>query len=354
MNPLQSTYRIIDAANNRVGEGLRTIEECCRFVLDHADLTSRLKHWRHEFASAMEQLPRESMLRARDSDGDVGSSLSGSNEYQRDGHAAVVIAASERVRQSLRVLEEYGKTIDTVFAKNIESLRYESYDLMRDVELAVMFKPRRDRLGEARLYALIDCKASEDEWQRNLRQLADAGVDVFQLRDKQASDRQLYQRAVSGSRLAAELGVLFIVNDRVDLALASDADGVHLGQSELPITSARSLLGDGRLIGISTHTIEQVHAAINEGADYIGCGPTFPSRTKSFSSHAGVQFLKDVHEQTRATPRPAFAIGGIDLSNVPTVLDAGFHRIAVTAAIQDATNPFEAAKALKKALMRNA
>ncbi|MEM6468513.1 MAG: thiamine phosphate synthase [Planctomycetota bacterium] len=347
---MQTTYRIIDAASNRVGEGLRTIEECCRFALNDTPLTDKLKQLRHEFQSALSRLEREKLLRARDSEGDVGSKLEGSNEYRRDGYLAIVAAASERVRQSLRVIEEYGKTLDVEFAHLVESIRYRSYQVLRDVELVVSASQRRERLAGAVLYALIDCKSSDQEWQRCLRDLSHAGVDVFQLRDKRASDRELFERAVTGATVASECGVLFIVNDRPDIALASGADGVHLGQEEIPIAAARELLGQEHLIGISTHSVSQVHEAIDAGADYIGCGPTFPSRTKSFASHTGIEFLKQVHEATREKPRPAFAVGGVDESNIQQVLTSGFHRVAVTAAIQQAADPPEAARRIKRAL----
>ncbi|MEO1614313.1 MAG: thiamine phosphate synthase [Planctomycetota bacterium] len=350
VNPLRSTYRILDAASNRVSEGLRTVEEYFRFIRDDESRASELKQFRHDFQLAVSCLSRRSLLDARDSDQDVGTNLSGDNEYERASHREVVIAASERIRQSLRVLEEYGKTLDVDFARQIEALRYRAYELFREIELSVLNSPRHARLADAQLYVLIDCQLTEPTWIETLRRWSEAGVDAFQLRDKNAEDRLLYERAVVGSKVAGECGSLFLVNDRVDLALASNADGVHLGQEELPLHAARSLLGSDRLIGISTHNVEQVHAAINGGADYLGCGPTFPSQTKSFGTHVGTDFLKQVHLETKRTPRPAFAIGGIGLSNLDQVLDSGFHRIAVTAAVNKAPDPLAAIAELKAKL----
>jgi thiamine-phosphate pyrophosphorylase len=114
----------------------------------------------------------------------------------------------------------------------------------------------------------------------------------------------------------------------------------------------RKIVGHDRIVGVSTHDITQVHQAIADGADYIGCGPTFPSTTKRFDSHAGTQFLKEVHAGTKETPRPAFAIGGIDRDNVAQVVACGFHRIAVTAAIARAGDPCQAARELRERLRK--
>ncbi len=138
------------------------------------------------------------------------------------------------------------------------------------------------------------------------------------------------------------------MNDRADLAAAADTDGVHVGQEELPVAQTRQIVGPSRLIGVSTHSIEQARDAVTDGADYIGCGPVFAGRTKTFESYAGTDFLKEV---AREIEIPAFAIGGIDASNINQVVRAGFHRVAVTGAVRDADDPAAAAKALKRTLV---
>ncbi len=346
----QISYRILDASANRAAEGIRTIEEYVRFGLDDSQAAAVAKELRHELAAALSRLNRAELLTARDTDADVGTTLQTAAEYSRTEIADVITAAAERVQQSLRVLEEYGKTLDVEFARQIEALRYRAYTHHRGIELQAMAGVRTRRLADAVLYLLIDCGSSETEFVQAIRLLSDAGVDLFQLRDKQASDRQLYARAKCGAAIAKDCGAMFIVNDRADIALAADADGVHVGQDELPAVMARRVLGSERLVGVSTHSIDQVHQAIADGADYIGCGPTFPSTTKSFDAHAGTAFLKQVHAETRQTPRPAFAIGGINRQNLDQVTACGFHRIAVTAAINDADDPAAAARALRRGL----
>lgn len=349
----QITYRILDASANRASEGIRTIEEFARFALDDASSAEAAKNLRHDLAAALARLNRSDLLSARDTESDVGTTLQTASEYSRPKIAAVITAAAGRVQQSLRVLEEYGKTVDVAFARQIETLRYRAYTQHRQIELSAIASDRTTRLADAVLYLLIDCQSGEQEFVTAIRSLSDAGVDVFQLRDKQADDRTLYERAKAGAHIASQCGALFIVNDRADIALAAAADGVHVGQDELPAEMVRRIVGADRLVGVSTHDITQVHQAIRDGADYIGCGPTFPSKTKSFDSHAGTAFLREVHLETKQTPRPAFAIGGIDQGNVDEVLACGFHRIAVTAAILSAADPIHAATELRNRLRQS-
>jgi thiamine-phosphate pyrophosphorylase len=342
-----ATYRILDASANRAGEGLRTMEEFARFVLDDAEMTGRLKSLRHDLMAAISQLSRNSLLAARDTDGDVGTEIRESSEYQRASLMGVVAAAAARTQQSLRVLEEYGKTIEAAVAADIEQIRYRCYSLSAKLELRLDRDDRRLRLSESRLYALVDAGPSEQEFTASVTQLMEGGVDVLQLRDSGADDRTLLNRARRGTTIAREFGKLFIMNDRADLAVAAETDGVHVGQEELPVAETRRIVGPQRLIGVSTHSIEQARDAVAAGADYIGCGPVFPGRTKAFDNYVGTSLLKEVSDEIEL---PAFAIGGIDAANLDEVIDAGCRRIAVTGALRDVSEPVAAARALQERL----
>ncbi|HYV36323.1 MAG TPA: thiamine phosphate synthase, partial [Gemmataceae bacterium] len=140
-------------------------------------------------------------------------------------------------------------------------------------------------------------------------------------------------------------GVVFILNDRPDLARLAEADGVHLGQDDLPIREARRIVGPDALIGVSTHRLDQVRQAVLDGASYIGIGPTFPSSTKNFPQLAGLDFIR---EATAETTLPAFAIGGITAENALAVKAAGARAIAVSSAVCQANDPRAAAAALCK------
>jgi thiamine-phosphate pyrophosphorylase len=164
---------------------------------------------------------------------------------------------------------------------------------------------------------------------------------MLQLRDKRLADRDLLGRARRLRELTRGTRTLFIMNDRPDLAALSHADGVHVGQEELTIADARAIVGPRVLIGVSTHALEQARAAMREGADYIGVGPTFPSETKQFDSFTGLELLRAVSAQIEL---PAFAIGGITLDNLSQVLAAGVERVAVSGAIAAAADPAAAAR----------
>jgi thiamine-phosphate pyrophosphorylase len=161
-----------------------------------------------------------------------------------------------------------------------------------------------------------------------------AGARIFQYRNKTASMRDAYREAVPLRRAAAEAGAIFIVNDRCDLALAVDADGVHLGQADLSLTDARGILGSERIIGVSTHRPEQVKEASEGGATYLGFGPIFPTGTKS--DHEPVVGVEALHRIRPLTRLPIFAIGGMTPENATAAVQAGADGIAVISAVLDA------------------
>jgi thiamine-phosphate pyrophosphorylase len=145
-------------------------------------------------------------------------------------------------------------------------------------------------------------------------------------------------------------GVLFIVNDRPDLAAIVGADGVHLGQDDLPIAKVRRIVGSNALIGVSTHSIEQARQAVLEGADYLGVGPVFASNTKAFTEFPGLDYVRKAAVEIRT---PWFAIGGISLDNIGEVTTAGATRVAVSSAIGAAADPASAARELRARLQSN-
>ena len=344
---VRSVYRILDSSANRAGEGIRTVEEFARFILEDASATESCKRLRHDLAVTLSKFPRQDLLRSRDTPGDIGTEIRTRSEYRRESIAAVIAAATTRVQQALRTLEEYGKTIDPTSGPEFEQIRYRWYSLAADLELQSRHDDARRALQDAKLYALVDCARDAQSFTERIATLAAGGVDLFQLRDPSADDRSLLDRARLGTPIANQHGALLIVNDRPDIAIAAKADGVHVGQQELPVAETRNLVGSNLLIGVSTHNIEQARAAVSGGADYIGCGPTFPGQTKDFDSFPGTEFLNQISAEITL---PAFAIGGIDLSNVNQVIEAGLCRIAVTGALRDATDAVAAASQLKEIL----
>ena len=187
------------------------------------------------------------------------------------------------------------------------------------------------------LYLILD-----EQWSSScslpevLREAGQAGVTLVQYRHKTGSMKQVYVMANTLREIANELGMVFIVNDRCDLAMAVQADGVHLGQADLPVILARNLVGNDMLIGVSTHNPQHVQQATADGADYVGFGPIFPTRTKSNPEPVvGIQGLKHIRS---LTPLPVFAIGGIRAESVTELCEAGANGVAVISGILHAVD----------------
>ncbi len=336
--------RILDANQNRAREALRVIEESVRFAGNVPDLTAAIKQCRHDLSAALRQLPAEMLLEARDTAGDVGTSVNTDSERHRDSVDDVVTASFKRLTEALRVLEEYGKVVDVEFAAAIEALRYRVYDL----EAAVRFEPwRRRRFGEVRLYVLITESLCHGPWLTIAEAAIDGGADCLQLREKGMDDAELLRRALALRELTRRRSVLFVMNDRPDIARLVEADGIHLGQDDMPVAAARRIVGPRILIGKSTHTIEQARAALAESPDYIAVGPMFDSTTKPQKHIAGPQTLAAVLGETDL---PHVAIGGITVENVNVLRQVGCRCIAVCSAVISRANPTKEAKSLRRAL----
>ncbi len=196
---------------------------------------------------------------------------------------------------------------------------------------------RRQRLSAAHLYLV--CDARSDEF---LHAALRGGVDIVQLRCKQSSDEQILAAAARFRRVSSQHGALFILNDRPELVIAAEADGVHLGQDDAPVAEARGLVGSERLIGLSTHTPRQLDEA--RGVDYVGVGPVYPTPTKPGRAAVGLELVR--YAAARAAS-PFFAIGGIDSDSAPAVAEAGAQRVAVVRALTESADPESAARELR-------
>ena len=206
-------------------------------------------------------------------------------------------------------------------------------------------RARRERLAAARLYL---CTPIRPDLAAFAEAVYGAGVDVVQLRDKQAEAVPLLRAAAVLRQAADRHGALFAVNDRADVALAAGADILHLGQDDLPMPWARRIVGDAVLLGRSTHTLDQARRAIQEGWDYFAVGPVYPTATKPGRPAVGTALLEAV--AALAPPVPWFAIGGVDLETIGEVTAAGASRAVVVRAITDAPDPAAAAAALRARL----
>ncbi len=203
------------------------------------------------------------------------------------------------------------------------------------------------RLLQMRLYALLTERHCRLPWRETAERLLAGGADVIQLREKDLPDRELVRRACILRELACSAGALLIVNDRPDVALIAQADGVHLGQDDLPPEPVRNMVGPEMLIGVSTHSPDQAALAAGLGADYIGVGPFAATATRGYTEGKGPQLVRRVRERVEL---PIVAIGGITAANAPQAVRAGATAVAACAALCGAEDPERAARELRAAV----
>jgi len=338
------TYRVLDTAANRAREGLRVVEDFTRFTLDDPHLTRLLKQYRHELAETVGRFDSSAMLKSRDTPNDVGTNVTTQAETIRRSPLDVAQANFKRVQEALRTLEEFGKIIAPITSERIEQLRYSLYTLEK---ATLGTHAARTQFDGINLYLLVSERLCHHGPGPAVRDAIDAGARIVQVREKTMSDRAMIDHGCRVRSWTRDADALFIMNDRADLAVLTDADGVHVGQEELTVREARRIVGSDRLVGVSTHTIEQARQAVLDGADYIGVGPVFPSKTKQFDEFAGLDFVRQVSEEITL---PWFAIGGIDQNNIGEVIAAGASRVAVSSAICGAEKPAEVTRELVAAL----
>ncbi len=340
----QAIYRILDANLDRAREGLRIIEEWCRFGLNHSVWAEDCKNLRQEIGG----WHRDELRAARNTAEDVGTQLSHPQEEQRDGIGPVLQANFCRVQEALRVLEEYGKLYDADLSSRCKQMRYRVYSLESQVMGGqIASQDRLARLHQSKLYLVTSPV-------ENILAIVEAalqgGLTLVQYREKEANDQVRLETALGLKELCHRYGALFLVNDRVDLALAVDADGVHLGQHDLPIALARQLLGPDKIVGKSTTSPEEMALALAENPDYIGVGPVFETPTKPGKAAAGHDYVRYAAEHS---PVPWYAIGSVDAQNLGGVLEAGATRVAVVRSIMQAEQPTLATQDLLAQLNRS-
>ncbi len=340
-SPELKTLRIIDANLNRIGEGLRLLEDLARLMLDDAMLTEELKTMRHGILESDWSFNQQ-LLQARDSEGDVGINIEAPEGEKRE-LTTMVVANSRRVQESLRTIEELAKLPDVKLdPEKFKQARFNLYTIERNLLSRLLRHDKVKRISG--LYVIIDTQALKGRSHVEVAgQAIRGGAKVVQLRDKIQSKKELFPIAEQLKKLCAEHDVLFITNDHFDLALAVDADGLHLGQDDLPVKVARKLLPMDKILGRSTRTVDQAVAAESEGADYIAVGSMYPTQSKEAAQIVGPERLRQIRQ---AVALPLVAIGGINQDNAAEVMAAGADSLAVISAVLQAQSPEEATRQL--------
>ena len=334
--------RIIDANLNRIVEGLRVLEEMARLSLNDADLSQRLKTLRHEIAMIDTGL-QQKLLHARDSSGDVGADMTVPGEVGQRDIPGVIAANSRRAQESLRVMEELARIPElNMDTGKYKKARFSLYAVEKELLLKIY---RQDRLNRLKgLYVIVDTARLRGRSHGEVTvQVIRGGAAVVQLRDKGLSKKELLAVAGDMKKLCSEKDVLFIVNDYLDIVLAVDADGLHIGPNDLPVAVARRLLPPDKILGSSARTAVSARKAASAGADYIGVGAMFPTGTKEKAEVVGTERLKEIR---RTVNLPLVAIGGINEGNIKGVMSAGADAAAVISAVLNADDVGRATRQL--------
>lgn len=337
---MRTPGRIVDASINRAAEALRVMEDAARFLADDSALTAELKSMRHELRALSPDTDD------RDTEADVGTSITAEGESYRRDDRAVVTAAAKRLQESLRSLEEWAKLAPPSpgAALRYESLRYRAYAI--EPRLLAAMPPTFTGWP---LCVLLTESLCARPWQEVAEAAVEGGAGCLQLREKGLADAELLSRARELVALAGDRADV-VINDRTDIALAAGARGVHLGQRDLPLDTVRRLAGRRLIVGVSTSTLDEARAA--RAADYCGAGPMFPSPTKPKPALSGPAYLAAYLAQDPPPP-PALAISGITPSLIPELVRAAGGRpfgVAVSSAVCGAADPAAACRALLDAL----
>jgi thiamine-phosphate pyrophosphorylase len=334
--------RIIDANLNRIGEGLRVLEEFARLTLNDAGLTGRLKNLRHGMVRVDDRLQRR-LLQARDAAGDVGADMVAAGQEKPRDIAGTIVANARRVQESLRVMEELAKEPGTgLETEAYRKARFDLYTMEKELLAGMLRRSKIERL--AGLYIIIDTEFLKGR--RHLDVAAAAvrgGAGIIQLRDKVGGVRDFLKAAGELREFCGKNNVLFIVNDSLEMALAVDADGLHVGRDDLPVDVARRLLPVDKILGASARTVEEAEKAREDGADYLGVGAMYATATKAGAGVVGPGRIKEIKS---AVDMPVVAIGGINGENLGAVMKAGADAAAVISAVMGAADVEAAARRL--------
>ncbi len=335
--------RIIDANLNRLAEGLRVLEDIARFALNDVPLTQELRSLRHQLLKNIKPLER-GLLSSRDSAGDIGAGQESPLAPKRETMASLVMANARRAQEALRVLEEFAKLPEMAGLMNspYQQARFSLYEIEKKM-LSKLWRQEK-RQGISGLYVIIDTEVLKGRKEVEVaRQAIRGGAKVIQLRDKARPKGDLERIALEMKELCKEHGLPFIVNDHLDIALAAEADGLHLGQKDMSVATARRLLPLDMIIGCSTKTVEQAAKAEAEGADYLAVGSIYPTTTKVETILVGIERLQEIK---RTASLPVVAIGGINQGNAAEVVGAGANALAVISAVLAAGDVEEATRQL--------
>jgi len=333
-------FQIIDANLDRAREGLRVLEDWARFGLGNEKYVESIKNFRQLLGKYHLEIYKQS----RNHIEDKCKGLTHQEQMKRKTPEQLISSNAGRVQEALRVIEEFSRLHNNELSNIASEIRYEIYTLEIDLLNLNKFKKSEQILKENDLYIITDQKENLLEI---IEEVLIAGVRIIQHRFKKGTDKDHLQEAIQIKNLCKKYNSLFIINDRIDIALASNADGIHLGQDDFDLKIARKLLGHSKIIGISANNEMEISKAIKDGCDYIGIGPVFKTSTKKDKEPLGLEKIKKL---TKGLKLPWFAIGGINKKNIRILKNCGFTKVALVSEIMNSKNPKEEAIIIQKEL----
>ena len=333
-------FQIIDANLDRAREGLRVLEDWARFGLGENNSVKRIKNFRQILGKNHLEVYKQS----RNYIEDESKGLTHQAQSERKDPDQIISSNAGRVQEALRVIEEFSRLHNHELSKIAAEIRYEIYTLEIELLSLSKFKKSVEILKKNDLYVITNQKENLLEI---IEKILIAGVKIIQHRFKKGTDKDNLQKAIQIKNLCKRYNSLFIINDRIDIALASNADGIHLGQEDLDLKTARKLLGTSKLIGISANNEIDISNALKEGCDYIGIGPVFETATKKDKKPIGIEKIKTL---TKDLNIPWFAIGGVTKNNISYLKSNGFKKIALVSQLMNSEDPKEDAIMILKEL----
>ena len=313
--------RIIDVNLNRLDESLKFIEDIVRLYFADRVLLSQTRLIRNAFRDFKKSLPLKEIIRSRRSTEDPGRPAK-FDERTKKPISAVILSNMSRAKEASRTLEELGKAFGVESSGLIKEIRFKIYDLEKDIVRHL------DKIFNPYLHVIIDEQYLSAYNIENLTDTLTAnGATMIQLRVKTMDDRSFLKYAIRIRKKIGTREVRFIVNNRLDIAIACNAHGVHLGQTDIPARVARRGMGDSAIIGISARTVKEAKKAQSDGADYLGVGALYPTRTKPDASRCALTTFRAICRSVRI---PVIGIGGVDDRNYKAILRAGASGIAVS------------------------
>ena len=333
-------FQIIDANLDRAREGLRVLEDWARFGLGGNDFVAKIKNYRQILGKNHLEVYKQS----RNYIEDQFKGLTHQEQNNRKNPEQIICSNAGRVQEALRVIEEFSRLHNHKLSKIASEIRYEIYSLEIDLLNLSNRKSSEEILKENDLYVITDQK---ENLLKIIEDILISGVKIIQHRFKKGTDKDNLEEAIQIKNLCKKYNSLFIINDRVDIALASDADGIHLGQDDLDLKTARKLLGYSKIIGISANNKIDISTAIKDGCNYIGIGPIFETVTKKGKKPLGIEKIKTL---TKDLNIPWFAIGGVTKNNISYLKRNGFKKVALVSQLMNSEDPKEDAIMILKEL----